>query len=225
VSTIGTLNESPLHAAVKDFVGRPGDAYEAPVEGFIADIRRGERIIEIQTRNFGGMGRKLDTLLDSREVTLVHPIAARTIIHRPDQKPRRSPVKRGFMHVFDELIRIPTLIDHPRLTVRVLLIEERQERVYDPKARRGRGGWRVHTRHLEQVIEDRTFENGGDLADLLPTDLPAPFSTADLAERLGIPRPLAQKTLYCLRHLAQVEAEARTRSGVQYLRAGGSRTS
>ena len=218
MTQIGTLNESPLHAALKQHIGLPGDEYEVPVDGFIADIKRGDQLIEIQTRNFGGMGRKLDVLLDSRDVALVHPIAAQTVIHRAGHKPRRSPVKRGLVHVFEELIRIPTLIEHPRLRLRVLLIVERQDRTYDPSARRGRGGWRIQARHLDEVLDDRTFETGAQLADLLPEALPQPFTTADVSAGLGVSRATAQKMVYCLRHLREIQAGARTRQGVEYTR-------
>jgi hypothetical protein len=49
---IGTLNEKPLHEALKKWYARPGDKFEVPVDGSIADIvrgsRRGGRIIDSQ---------------------------------------------------------------------------------------------------------------------------------------------------------------------------------
>jgi hypothetical protein len=46
----------------------------------------------------------------------------------------------------------------------------------------------------------------GDLETMLPADLPSPFTTTDLAERLGVTRHLAQKMAYCLRELGVIEA-------------------
>jgi hypothetical protein len=218
VRGIGTLNESPLHAAVKDYLAADGDRFEVDLDGFVVDIVRGDELIEIQTRNFASLGRKLDRLLDAHTVTLVHPIAARTVINRPDRNPRRSPKKGSMYSLFDELVSIPTMLDHPRLTLEVLLIEEAQERRHDPSLRRRRGGWRIVERKLEAVIEQRRFRSGSDLAALLPDDLPDTFTTADLAHDAGISRPLAQKMAYCLRHLGQIEAMDRRKDGIRYQR-------
>lgn len=40
-SGIGTLNEKPLHAALKGWYARPGDRFEVPVDGYLVDIVRG----------------------------------------------------------------------------------------------------------------------------------------------------------------------------------------
>jgi hypothetical protein len=46
-NTIGTLNEKPLHAALKQWYAEPEDRIEAPVDGFTVDIVRGDLLIEI----------------------------------------------------------------------------------------------------------------------------------------------------------------------------------
>ena len=48
-STIGELNEKPLHAALKAWVAQPGDALETPLDGYVIDIIHGEQLVEIQT--------------------------------------------------------------------------------------------------------------------------------------------------------------------------------
>ena len=64
---IGTLNEKSLHAALKEWYALPGDRFEVAVDGFVADIVRGEQLIEIQTRSFPAMKRKLRRLLPRSE--------------------------------------------------------------------------------------------------------------------------------------------------------------
>ena len=56
---IGTLNENPLHAALKAWYARPGDRIEVPVDGFIVDIVRDDLLVEIQTGNFSAVKEKL----------------------------------------------------------------------------------------------------------------------------------------------------------------------
>jgi hypothetical protein len=46
------LRESQLHATLKTWYAQPGDVTEVPVNGFLIDLKRGDTLIEIQTRNF-----------------------------------------------------------------------------------------------------------------------------------------------------------------------------
>src|SRR5262245_41716920 len=65
---IGVLNESPLHAALKQWYARPGDLLETAVDGFVVDIVRGDVLIEIQTGHFAAIRSKLASLLQSHPV-------------------------------------------------------------------------------------------------------------------------------------------------------------
>lgn len=215
---IGTLNESELHASLKEAVAEPGDRFEVPLDGYVVDIVRGDHLIEIQTVDFAAMGRKLDRLLDEYPVTIVHPVAAITWLLSPDGTKRRSPRKGSIYSIFDELVRIPTLLDHPNLTVDLVLITEVHHRVHDPKKRRGRGGWRVARRQLGEVIEQVTFRTSEDLAALLPADLEEPFTTAHVAKAARIKRDQAQRLCYCLKALGSILEIGRTRDGVHYIR-------
>ena len=59
---VGTLNEKPLHAALKERLALPGDRFEVDVDGYVIDIVRGDCLIEIQTRNVSAIKRKLAAL-------------------------------------------------------------------------------------------------------------------------------------------------------------------
>ena len=48
--------------------------HEIPIENFVADIFDGEAVIEIQTRSFQNMRRKLAAFLPLYPVTIVYPI-------------------------------------------------------------------------------------------------------------------------------------------------------
>ena len=72
---IGSLKETSLHAALKDWAGKPGDRFEFPIDGYLIDIVRDDLLIEIQTRNFSMIKAKLERLLENHKVHLIHPIA------------------------------------------------------------------------------------------------------------------------------------------------------
>jgi hypothetical protein len=180
----------------------------------VADIARrvgypDQELIEIQTGSFGAMGNKLDHLLPQFRITIVHPIALRTRLVRDDKKPRLSP-KRGSPHsLFDELVSLPTLLDHPHLSLEIVLLDVVKVQIRDPGARRGLGGYRTLDRKIETIDSILRLDSMGDVGShFFPATLPTPFSTSDLAAAAGVPRSVAQKMTYCFRlsgHIVEVD--------------------
>ncbi len=221
VPHIGTLNEGSLHSSLKELYAKPGDRFEVPMEGFVIDIVRNygqsdELLIEIQTGSFGAMGNKLDRLLTQRRMLIVHPIAIESILLKPGARPRRSPKKGNIYSLFDELVSIPTMLDHPNLELEVVLVKVAKHQRRDSKANRGRGGFRTEDRTLEAVIETHRFRTIRDLAKLVPKDLPDTFTTADLADTGVVSRDEAQRLAYCLKACGIFEPVKRTRAGTHY---------
>ena len=210
-SGIGTLNESSLHAGIKDFLQQPGDRFEVPLAGFVIDIVRGDELIEIQTSSFGALGNKLDRLLGDHRIRIVHPIAVETWILRPGKRPRKSPRHGSILDLFVELASLPTLLDHPNLSLEVLLIDEEQLR--EPGRR---GERRVMDRRIRQVRSTRRFKQVTELLALLPATLSEPWTTKDLASAAGASRRVAQSMAYCLRANELLVETGRDRAGRQY---------
>jgi len=213
---IGTLNEGSLHAALKADYAQPGDEFEVPLDRFVIDIRRDDLLIEIQTSSFASMGNKLDHLLPDHRVLLVHPIAVETYLQKPGAKPRKSPKRGSVYDLFEELVSIPTLLDHPNLSLEIALVSVTKVQEPDPKLRRGRGGFRTSDRILREVVERHRFDQVTDLLDLVPDGLPAEFTTADLAALAGIKRDIAQRMAYCFRPLGLFHERHRTKAGIHY---------
>src|SRR5262249_36923911 len=153
LSSIGALNEKPLHLALKTAYQRPGDVLEARVGRWIVDILRGDRVIEIQTANLAAIKRKMLALVESHDVLLVVPITARKAIVRLTEdgvmRPARTSPKRGAVtDVFDELVSFPELIGHPRFALEVALTREEEVRRADRVRGWRRNGWAVDHRRL-----------------------------------------------------------------------------
>lgn len=204
---IGTLNEKSLHAALKSWYARPGDVLEQPVDGFVIDIVRGDLLIEIQTGNFTAIRRKLAMLTREHRLRLVYPLAAQKwLLKIPPEEGsrttrRKSPRRLGLEALFDELIHIPKLMADPNFSLEVLLIHEEEVQRFVGAQRWRRRSWVTVERRLLQVVDQQLYETPADLLALLPTNLPATFTTADLADAMRRPRRLAQQMAYCLREL------------------------
>ncbi len=222
---IGTLNEKPLHEALKRWYAKPGDRFEVSVDGFIVDIVRGKLLIEIQTKNIGAMKRKLAKLLVHHRLRLIYPIASEKWIIRQagDENAtvsrRKSPKGGAFEDIFNELVSIPRLILHPHFSLELLLIQEEEVRRYDSTRGWRRRGWVTHERRLLKVVDHRTLKAAADMRVFIPETLPQPFTTSELADAISRSRRLARKMVYCLRIIGCVTPVGKRVNAILYRRA------
>lgn len=223
--SIGTLNEGPLHESLKALYTTANAEQEVPIDGFVADVKLGQQLFEIQTTSFGAIRRKLEHLVQSYSVVLVHPIAAqRTIVKLPVEQDaqatrRRSPKKRGLVNILDELVSIPQLLKHPNFELEAVLTDEEEILEYAPGKVRRRKGWRVVQRRLVEVREQHRFRCVDDLWALVPGKLGDTFGTAELALAMQAPRGMAQKFAYCLREAGAITLCGKQGNALQYQRA------
>jgi hypothetical protein len=221
MNAIGTLNEKPLHASLKEWCARPGDRFETPVEGYVIDIVRDQLLIEIQTANFSSIKRKIQTLTETRRLRLVYPIAVEKWILRlgadgSASGRRKSPKRGALAEIFRELVRFPKLIANPNFSLEVLLISEEEVRRNDRTRGWRKGGWITHERRLLDVVDRKTFEKPADYVALIPRKLSGCWTTADLASAMKVPRWLAQKMTYCLREACAVGIAGKKGNSILY---------
>ena len=207
---IGLLNEKPLHASLKAWYAQPGDQLEAPVDGFVIDIVRGDLLLEIQTGHVASIKSKLAHLIRSRQVRLVYPIAREKWIVRLAKDDsgavsrRKSPRRGRLEDLFWDMVSIPRLLSSRNLSLEVLLITEEEARRYEGRRKWRRRGWVTEERRLLEVVDRRLFEAPADWLALLPKGFAA-FTARDLAEAIGIRLELAQRIAYFLREAKLVE--------------------
>ncbi len=222
-SKISTLNEKPLHEALKQWYARPGDTFEVPVDGSIVDIVRGDLLIEIQTKNFSAIKRKLEKLLVSHPVRLIYPIPREKWIAKMAEDGstlgrRRSPKRGTYEQAFYELVRLPELLKDPNFTLELLLIEEEEVRRFDGARGWRRRGWVTEERRLLRVVDRRILNSPADVHSFIPATLAEPFSANDLAAATGIDRKLAQKMVYCLRIMGCLAPAGKKVNAILYVR-------
>jgi hypothetical protein len=211
------MTEYSLHSEIKDWYKVSGDELEVKVEDFIVDILRDKLLIEIQTRNFSAVKKKLIKLLLNNQVRLVYPIAKlKWIVHvsRSGElvRRRRSPKKGKLIDLFYELVHTASLIGDRNFSLEVLLIEEEELRCND-----GRGSWRrrgvsVIDRKLLDMFDRIVFRDSRDFLEFLPKDLDEYFTNKVLALKLGISVKLAQKITYCLRKMGAISIASKKRN-------------
>lgn len=207
MSDFTTLREGSLHAALKAryAAGVRGARVESAVDGFVVDVAGEDELVEIQTVSFASARRKLERLVASHHVVLVHPIPIVKWLVTVDGdgvviRRRRSP-KRGLaLDLFDELVSIPGLVADPNFRIELLFTREEEMRGPVPggaRYRYPREWWRLD-RRLVDVVETRRVDTPADLLELLPLGLPGPFTTADIVAATGRSKRLARRAVYCL---------------------------
>ncbi|MFX0075491.1 MAG: hypothetical protein ACFE96_08620 [Candidatus Hermodarchaeota archaeon] len=207
VNSIGIFHESTLHSDLKQWYKKPGDQLEVQIENFIIDIVRDNLLIEIQTKNFSTIRKKLEILLEEHRVLLIHPIVKdKWIISIDNQsneviRKRLSPTHHSYLDIFEELIRIPDLVINPNLTIKLLLVQIKEFRVYDGKGSWRRKGWSIRDRKLVRVLDTKAFCSPIDFLMLKPSNLKTPFTNVELGYSIEKSLRLAQRMSYCLRKM------------------------
>jgi hypothetical protein len=186
---IGLLNETPLHASLKQWYARPGDQFEVPVDGYVIDIVRGDLLVEIQTSHLASIKTKLIQLAPSHRMRVVYPIAQQKwIVKLPTKdggatKRRKSPRRGRLEDLFWEAVSFPQLSAIPNLSLEILLTKQEEVWRYDGNRSWRRKGWTVEERRLLEVIESRSYEQPGDWRAFLPDDS-GTFTAKELADAL-----------------------------------------
>lgn len=188
---IGTYNEKMLHRILKQYVSDDPSQQEVPCEGFIADVKTTDGIVEIQTSGFADMRDKLGAFLPLYPVTIVYPVAQRKWISWIDPATgdilarNRSPKTGRPFDAVGEMIYILPYLLHPHLTVRVLLLEIEEYRLLDGKrSRTGKRGSHRYERIPVDLYGAYDFHTTADYTALLPPDIRQPFTAKELAAAL-----------------------------------------
>ena len=211
------MTEYSLHSEVKAWYSALGDELEVKVNnGFVIDVLRDNLLIEIQTRNFSAIEKKLNRLVVDNRVRLVYPIAKlKWIIYVSklgDVVSKRKSPKRGkLIDLFYELVHLSYLVKNKNFSFEVLLNEEEEVRCND-----GNGSWRrrgvsIKDRRLLTVFDSVVFENSRGFLRFLPFGMSKSFTNKLLAEKLGISVRLAQKITYCLRKMDLISINGKKR--------------
>ena len=170
INGIGSLNEKALHLTLKKYFDPDETHHEIPVGRFVADIKNGDRIIEIETRSFSNLRNKLPALLDKNYVTVVYPVSECTTFIVVDEngeqiKKGRSTKKGRPTDIFGELLKISQYIGNPRLSFTIILLDTLEYRV--PVNRRGRKSSKRTDRIATSVNGFIELKNKDDISGLV----------------------------------------------------------
>ena len=200
--------ETSLHRELKLLYADSADRTELRVGRYRVDAAADDQLVEIQHGGLAAIRDKIRWLLSDHRVLVVKPLVCRKYLVKRRKRggritSRRLSPKRGrALDLFDELVHFTRLFPHPNLTLEMLCVDIEEWRFPGHGRRRYRraGDYQVEDQKLLHIREKHSLKTAADLVNFIPVSLPQPFTTADLAQALGIKRWEAQKAAYCLRH-------------------------
>lgn len=217
----GTLREKTVHAVMKLYYEPDEDYHEVPIEGYIADIYTGERIIEIQNGNFNKLRPKLAVFLPSYPVTVVLPIPHHKWVIWMDEesgelsKKHKSPITGTAYHAFPELYKIKQYLGHPNLSFAFPLVDMDEYRLLNGWSKNKKRGSSRYDRMPLTLFDEVLIERTEDFIQFVPYELAEPFTTKEFAQTAGIHRDLAGVILPLLVHMGILERNGKR--GREYL--------
>ena len=218
---IGTLSEKSVHAVVKCYMEPDEDYHETPIDGYVADIFRDGRVIEIQTAQFRSLRDKLGTFLPNYEVTVVHPIAATKTLCWVDPETgetteRRKSTKKGVpQDIFEELYAIRPFLADPHLSIVILMLDVEETKLLDGYGRDRKKRATKYDRIPLGLVEELWLTCPEDYRALIPIELEK-FTSTDYAKATHIPREVATWGLQIMHELGVVERIGREKKGYVY---------
>lgn len=220
---IGTLGEKTLHAALKAWY-QPNNFYqEIKVGRYVADIvTESGQIMEIQTRSFGAMRKKLDTFLKEYEVVVVHPLAKIKWVRWIDPETgelsqrRRSPKQAKALEICRELYAIKNYLDRPNLHFLIPLLEVEEYKLKNGWSPDGKKGSTRFERIPLDMLEQVELNEKADYRKLLPQGLPEEFTSQDLKKQGKVSIGLARTALNVLTAVEAVERVGKRGNTILY---------
>lgn len=150
---IGTLREKTMHKILKYYVEPDNSFHEVKVKNYIADIKKGNDIIEIQTQNYRSAIPKYREYLseESQTLTVVYPLAAVRNLGWIEKdtgrtsKLTRSPKYNEIYEFYNEIYWIKDFINNERFRLKIILLEVTEIKYRD--------GWGKHKKNNATKID------------------------------------------------------------------------
>ena len=209
---------------MKNYFEPYGDSQEIRIGGYVADIAGENGVIEIQTRQFNKLLKKLEAFLEFCDVTVVYPIPALKYVRWIDTETgelsqrHKSPKRYTIYEVMPELYKIKYTLDNPRFHLCLCLIETEEIRLLNGWSENKKRGSTRHDRIPKGLIDEVHLGCPADYDIFIPDGLPIQFTSKDLSTAVKISRECAQVTLNILTYLERVVRVGKQGANILYER-------
>ncbi|MCR5625416.1 MAG: hypothetical protein K6G11_09315, partial [Lachnospiraceae bacterium] len=182
---------------VKNFYEPDEACQEIKIKRFVADILRDGEVIEIQTRAFNNLRKKLDAFLPDYPVTVVHPIIYQKNIHYIERESgeivevRKSPKKGTAFDAFREIYKIKMYLKNENLSIVLLFVNAEEYRLLNKNPKYKKTRTERYDRIPTGLVGEMLLKSPEDYASILPENLPEEFTVRQLSKCAHITRGTA----------------------------------
>jgi hypothetical protein len=221
---IGTLSEKTVHSVLKSYLSPDPINHEIKVGGFVADICTGREIIEIQTRQFNKLRRKLHAFLAFAPVTIVYPIPKTKWLRWVNPQtgeisPQRKSPKTGTPYfIFPELYKIKDFLTDPNLKLKIVMLNMEEYRFLDGWSQDKKKGSTRCDRIPTELVDEIIITGTEDYRLLIPESLGEEFTSRDFKKASGLSLSNAQTALNVLHYVGAVDRIGKKGNSYLYVR-------
>ena len=216
--------ESSLHRQLKDRYATQDAQQEVRLGDYRIDVVTDGMLVEIQHGALAAIRDKIAELVKHHRLLVVKPIVVRKRIVKFDRRAgteisrRWSPKRRSSLNLFDELVHCTRIFPHRNLTLHVPLVEVEERRYpgHGRRRRRRENDFQVEDVMLVSVGPVLHVATADDLWQMLPSNLPQPFDTGQLAKQLKVHRAVAQRIAYCMYHMGAAKRVGKCGNALLY---------
>ncbi len=208
---IGTLGEKTVHAILKNYLVTDESCHEIKIGGFYADMVNENGIIEIQTRSFDKLRKKLEIFLELSSVTIVYPIPYTKWLRWVNEEtgeispPRKSPKSGTPYMIFPELYKIKNYLLHPNLRLHIILMNLEEYRFLNGWSKDKKKGSSRCDRIPTELVQEITIQDRSEYNKLIPITLPETFTSKDYKTASGLQLRDAATALNILYYVGAVK--------------------
>ena len=208
---VGTLQEKTIHAVLKKYYEPDPAKQEQRVEGFVADIFTGSEIIEIQTKGFFRLRRKLEAFLPNYPVTIVYPVTHLKWLRWVNEETgeisaaRKSPKVGSGHEIFSEIYGLKMLLPNANLTFRIVLLDVEEYRLLNGWSKDKKKGSTRSDGIPTDIFREISLSTTEDFKQMIPEALPEEFTSVDYKAAIHGSKSLAGIELNILTHIGAVE--------------------
>lgn len=220
---IGTLNEKSIHRVLKKYLEDDESKHEIRVCGYVADIVTGDKIIEIQTRQFNKLRDKLLAYIDANyKVEIVYPVIVLKYINWVDPvsnevaERRKSSLHGSILDIFVELYRIKEFTGYDNIDFKVITLESDEYKYLDGYGANNKNHATKIDKIPTSIISIFSIKELICTKSLLPFTVNDEFTSADLAKKAKCKIKTARLTLNILGYMGAVARVGKKGNNIVY---------
>lgn len=211
-SGIGTLSEKSIHSTIKDFFEKDKEYQEIKVGRYVADIKRDNNIIEIQTKDFKKLIPKIEYYLKTGyNIKIVYPIILERYtnwvspINGKVLERRKSPIKGCIQDSLLEIYWIQQYLDNNNFNLSLITLNIEEYKLLDGCGQNNKKKATKIDKIPTSIIEEITISTRTELYKLIPNTLKDEFTAKEFVKESKSRKKWSGSYVKLLREIGVIE--------------------